>query len=174
MRFARIDSHESFAIQNPYCYSASGRFARITPLSTGILEAEDAQFMVCTSWFGPSQIHGLCAILALNSRSLRLFQAPLDTCLDSPFCAACSIHGLPFTVCAPSKIHATSWTRQRRWAANARLLRNVAILGSAKTDPVRFKWGFAEGLLKVQIAFFEAYKRPIPKRRSLLAKRPFL
>ena len=46
-------------------------------------------------------------------------------------------------------------------------------LGSAKTDPVRFKWGFGEGLLKDKFAFFEASKRPILKRRKLLAKRPF-
>ena len=45
--------------------------------------------------------------------------------------------------------------------------------GSAKTDPVRFKWGFAEGLLKDKLAFFKASKQQIPKRRKLLAKRPF-
>ena len=50
----------------------------------------------------------------------------------------------------------------------------VAFVGSAKTDPVRFKWGFGEGRLKDRFAFFEAYKNPIPKRRKLLAKRPFL
>ena len=47
-------------------------------------------------------------------------------------------------------------------------------IGSAKTDPVRFKWGFAEGLLNDEFAFFEAYKSPIPRRRKLLIKRPFL
>ena len=47
------------------------------------------------------------------------------------------------------------------------------MFGSAKTDPVRFKWGFGAGLLKDEFAFFEAYKSPIPKRRKLLAKRPF-
>ena len=47
-------------------------------------------------------------------------------------------------------------------------------LGSAKTDPVQFKWGFGDGLLKDKFAFFEAYKSPIPKRRKLLAKHPFL
>ena len=47
-------------------------------------------------------------------------------------------------------------------------------VGNAKTDPVRFKWGFGEGLLKDKFASFEAYKSPIPKRRKLLAKRPFL
>ena len=46
--------------------------------------------------------------------------------------------------------------------------------GSAKTDPVRFKWGFGEGLLKDKFTFFEAYKSPTPKRRKLLAKFPFL
>ena len=49
-----------------------------------------------------------------------------------------------------------------------------ACTGSAKTDPVRFKWGFREGLLKDKFAFSEAYKNPIPKRRKLLSKRPFL
>ena len=33
---------------------------------------------------------------------MRLFQAALDTCLDSPFLASLSIHGLHFTVYAPS------------------------------------------------------------------------
>ena len=43
---------------------------------------------------------------------------------------------------------------------------------SAKTDPVRFKWGFGEGLLKDKFGFFKAYKSPTPERRKLLAKRP--
>ena len=47
-------------------------------------------------------------------------------------------------------------------------------IGNAKTDPVRLKWGFGEGLLKDQFGFLEAYKSPTPKRRRLLAKRPFL
>ena len=33
---------------------------------------------------------------------MRLFQAPLDTCLDSPLVASLSVHGLHFTVCAAS------------------------------------------------------------------------
>ena len=55
-----------------------------------------------------------------------------------------------------------------------KIRRQILINGSAKTDPVRFKWRFGEGLLKDKFAFFEAYKNPIPKRRRLLAKRPFL
>ena len=47
-------------------------------------------------------------------------------------------------------------------------------IGSAKTDPVRFKWGFGEGRLKDKFDFFRANKSPTPKRRKLLAKRPFL
>ena len=47
-------------------------------------------------------------------------------------------------------------------------------LGSAKTDPVLFKWGFGEGVLKDKFALFEAHKSPTPKRRKLLAKGPFL
>ena len=50
----------------------------------------------------PSLIHGLCAFFASNSRFMRLFQAALDTCLDSPFFASLSVHGLHFTVYAPS------------------------------------------------------------------------
>ena len=53
-------------------------------------------------------------------------------------------------------------------------LENSPKIVSAKTDPVRFKWGFGEGLLKDKFAFFEAYKSPIPKRGKLLARRPFL
>ena len=33
---------------------------------------------------------------------MRPFQAALDTCLDSPFSASLSVHGLHFMVCAPS------------------------------------------------------------------------
>ena len=35
---------------------------------------------------------------------MRLFQAPLDTCLDSPLLASLSVHGWHFTVYAPSRI----------------------------------------------------------------------
>ena len=50
----------------------------------------------------PSLIHGLCAFFASNSRFVHLLQAALDTCLDSPFFASLSVHGLHFTVYAPS------------------------------------------------------------------------
>ena len=33
------------------------------------------------------------------------------------------------------------------------------MIGSAKTDPVRFQWGFGEGRLKDKFAFFGAYKK---------------
>ena len=52
-------------------------------------------------------------------------------------------------------------------------VRAITKIESAKTDPVQFKWGFGEGLLKDKFAFFEAYKSPIPKRRKLPAKHPF-
>ena len=58
---------------------------------------------VCTSRFSPSLIHGSCAFFASNSRFMRLFQGALDTPLDSPFSATLSVHGLHFTVYAPSK-----------------------------------------------------------------------
>ena len=51
----------------------------------------------------PSLIHDLRAFFASNSRFMRLLQAALDTPLDSPFSATLSVHGLHFTVCAPSK-----------------------------------------------------------------------
>ena len=35
---------------------------------------------------------------------MRLFQAALDTPLDSPFSGTLSVHGLHFTVCTPSKL----------------------------------------------------------------------
>ena len=41
-------------------------------------------------------------LFASNSRFTRLFQAALDTPLDSPVSATLSVHGLHFTVCAPS------------------------------------------------------------------------
>ena len=50
----------------------------------------------------PSLIHGLCAFCASNSRFMRLFQAALDTCLDSPLFASLAVHGLHFTVYALS------------------------------------------------------------------------
>ena len=34
----------------------------------------------------------------------------------------------------------------------------VALLGSAKTEPVQFKWGFEEGLLKDKFVFFRLIK----------------
>ena len=50
----------------------------------------------------PSLIHSLCTFSASNSRFMHLLQAALDTPLDSPFSATLSVHGLHFTVCAPS------------------------------------------------------------------------
>ena len=55
-----------------------------------------------------------------------------------------------------------------------RPLCNPLILGVQKLPRSGFKWGFGEGRLKDKVAFFEAYKEPIPKRRQLLATRPFL
>ena len=60
------------------------------------------KFTVCTSRFSHSLIRGLCVFFASNSRFMRLFQAALDTPLDSPFSATLSVHGLHFTVCASS------------------------------------------------------------------------
>ena len=41
---------------------------------------------------------------------MRLFQAALHTCLDSPFFANLSVHGLHFTVYAPSILQGGSGT----------------------------------------------------------------
>ena len=42
----------------------------------------------------------------------------------------------------------------------------MTFIGSAKTDLVRFKRGFEEGLLKDEFAFSEAYKSRIPERKN--------
>ena len=43
--------------------------------------------------------------------------------------------------------------------------------GSAKTDLVRFTWGFGEGLLKDKFAFFEACKKGACKKPILISKK---
>ena len=48
------------------------------------------------------------------------------------------------------------------------------MIWSAKTDPSGLNEVFGEGRLKDEFAFFEASKNPLPYRRKLLAKRPFL
>ena len=57
-----------------------------------------------------SLIHGLtlCAVFVSHSRFKGPFQAPLDTCFDSPLFASLSIHGLHFTVYAPSNRQQTN------------------------------------------------------------------
>ena len=44
----------------------------------------------------------VCALFASNSRFVRLFRAPLNTYLGSPFFASLAVHGLHFTVYAAS------------------------------------------------------------------------
>ena len=61
----------------------------------------------------------------------------------------------------------------RNYCATIASLPVTPFLGSAKSDPVRFKWGFGEGPLKDKFAFFEAYKSPIPKRSKLLENAHF-
>ena len=67
-------------------FCASSNEVHIVNWNTGI--------SVCTSRFGPFLFHCLCAIFAPNSRFMCLFQAPLDTCLNSPSWPASQ-----FTVC---------------------------------------------------------------------------
>ena len=43
---------------------------------------------------------------------MRPFQAPLDTCLDSPFFASLSVHSLHFTVYALSKCTTNTHTSE--------------------------------------------------------------
>ena len=75
----------------------------------------------------------------------------------------------------------TSHIRKRRFSERSSICMRFQVccvfgcsFWECKTDPVRFKWGFGEGLLKDKFACFEASKNPIPKRPKLLAKRPFL
>ena len=50
---------------------------------------------------------------------MRLFQATLDTCLDSPFLASLSVHGLHFMVYAPSMEGLfTLWNLRFTWGGN--------------------------------------------------------
>ena len=90
--------------------------------NTGILEVESAEFTVCTSRFGPSLIHGLCAIFASKSRFMRLFQAALDTCLDNPP----SLPASQFTVCT------SRFTRPRNYSLNLKTIASCKI-GAPKT-----------------------------------------
>ena len=51
--------------------------------------------------------------------------------------------------------------------------RHPSEVHAEQTDPVWFKWGFGEGLLKDKFALSETYNSPVPQRRQLLAKHPF-
>ena len=51
---------------------------------------------------------------------MRLFQAPLDTCLDSPLLASLSVHGLHFTVYTPSKFHVCKLREMRSYIRSLR------------------------------------------------------
>ena len=46
-------------------------------------------------------------------------------------------------------------------------------IGSAKTDLVRFKWGFGEGPLEDKFAFFGASKNPRPRGENCLQNAHF-
>ena len=61
---------------------------------------------------------------------MRLFQAPLDTPLDSPFFVSLSVHGLHFTVCAPSRN-----LRRRSCEATLRLRRSTIHARGAPPSP---------------------------------------
>ena len=62
--------------------------------------------VVSASLISPSLIHGLCAILASHSRSMRLFQAPLDSpVLCQPLSSRFALRGsCAFEVCLGMKL----------------------------------------------------------------------
>ena len=66
---------------------------------------------------------------------MRLFQAALDTPLDTPFSATLSVHGLHFTVCAPSKCDRGIVTPILRWGG---YFGRVTTLGDKIQGP---RWG---------------------------------
>ena len=53
-------------------------------------------------------LHGLCALFVSNSRFVRLLQAARDTCLDSPFFASLSVHGVHLRWLKKYECHETS------------------------------------------------------------------
>ena len=59
-------------------------------------------------------------------------------------------------------------SRRAHWAAKS------TFLGSAKTDPVRFKRNFEEGLLKDNLSFLRLIEVLFLRGEKQLAKRPFL
>ena len=66
----------------------------------------------------PSLIHGLCAFFASNSRFMSLFQAALDTCLDSPLfyqplSSRFALHGLR-TLDRPPRYHKKDISRPKK------------------------------------------------------------
>ena len=63
---------------------------------------------------------------------MRLFQAALDTCLDSPFFASLSVHGLHFTVYAPS-----IWAMFDRLRPKMFIWVNLAVLAAVRRDSLR-------------------------------------
>ena len=65
------------------------------------------------------------------------------------------------------------WFKKKSASPLSEPPKSRAFVGSAKTDPVQFKWGLGEELLKDKFAFFEAYKSPIPKRRNCLQNARF-
>ena len=69
---------------------------------------------------------------------MRLFQAALDTCLDSPFFASLSVHGLHFTVYAPSKkILPWGWPQSpfKNSKNTQRALRDILMSRGQKLSP---------------------------------------
>ena len=101
-------------------------------------------------------------------RLFQLFQAPLDTCLGSPFFASLSVHGLPFTVYAASRCgvdaeipYRLAFWREFCWVLQVRVASGVntefpyrvriADRGVDCRDPVcRHRFRFPEGQLSAE------------------------
>ena len=70
-------------------------------------------------------------------------------------------------VCGPNPLHPCA----RCTIGTSRITFNF--FGSAKTDPVRFKWGFGEVLLKDKFAFKSLFKVLCPRRENCLQNAHF-
>ena len=124
----------------------------------------------------PSLIHGLCAFFASNSRFMRLFQAALDTPLDSPFFTSLSVHGLHFTVYAPS-IHLLRRSLQGPTEISPKIPPNCItrclVLSAPKSrDSLRLRRRFLP-LPKKSREFLRPQDARFPLRRKSLANRDF-
>ena len=91
----------------------------------------------CASWFSPFLSHGLCAIFASFSRLIHLFQAPLDSGLDSPLLCQpldSRFPGLHFTVYALSNKQLHKLRNHPSMLSLARTFSDLAEIPSLEED----------------------------------------